>query len=199
VERGQYPTHFVAEVRCLQVSILLSAALGRLIAFSFRLIGVASRIMQKVFGLLSVTVSKGCSLAIRLNQHATQLALLGFRRLGLLPHHESVLMDSVVFYDPDVLHAHDLPRLRVATKAKKRLGVPLIYDAHELYPEIATQTLAQKKILNRREKRCIKYADAVITVNEFIADEMAKRYRIEKPQVILNATKWPENLRGDRR
>ena len=27
---------------------------------------------------------------------------------------------------------------------------------------------------------------------------MAERYGIKKPQVILNATKWPENLRGDR-
>ena len=183
VERVQHPKGLNAEHLILHISSLISGILSRL-----------SAIVLKAIGLVSMGVSKGFSLANVLNQHATNAILRAFRRLRRIPLHEFALVDRVLFYDADVVHAHDLPRLRVAAMAKKRLKLPLIYDVHELYPEIGTLTPIQKKLQAKREKRYIKDADAVITVNGYIADELTKQYKIKKPIVILNATRWPAGI-----
>ena len=46
-------------------------------------------------------------------------------------------------------------------------------------------------MLSRAEAELIGYADLVTTVNQSIAQEMPKRYRIERPAVILNAPAAP--------
>ncbi|MCK4624291.1 MAG: hypothetical protein KAV00_03200, partial [Phycisphaerae bacterium] len=56
---------------------------------------------------------------------------------------ELAIVKRVQRYDPDVIHAHDLPRLKVAVYVKQRFGLPLIYDSHELYPEINTLSWPQ--------------------------------------------------------
>ena len=188
VERVQHPNLSESEKLIFHISSLVSGIFSRLSA------GVL-----KVIGLISIGVSKGFSLAIVLNQHAANFILRLFRGVRRIPLYESSLVDRVFFYDADVVHAHDLPRLRVGAMAKKKLRVPLVYDAHELYSEIATLTPRQKKLLSRREKRYINAADAVITVNGYIADEFMKRYKIKRPKVILNATKWPSGIDLPRR
>ena len=110
---------------------------------------------------------------------------------GRLPLVESWLITRIHFYRPDLVVAHDLPQLRVAVVGSRRAGAPLIYDAHELYPEINTLTAREMADLSARENRWIKGADAVITVNRFIADEMARRYDIPTPDVIWNAIDPP--------
>ena len=104
------------------------------------------------------------------------------------------LLERIQFYRPDCIHVHDLPQLRLGALAKRELKVPLIYDAHELYPEIHTLTPAQQQELTEREKRYAPEADAVITVNPFIAEEMSKRYQIPIPHVLLNALNPPPNF-----
>lgn len=157
-----------------------------------RLIGLASRACT---GLLQMTtrVEKRALLTVaRLNDRAAGHGLRVLR--GLLrtpPPRERAMAMRIAFYRPDLIHAHDLPQLRPAVRAKRRLRVPLIYDAHELYPEISLLTPVQQRMLTRREKRYICRADAVITVNNYLAAEMAKRYRVRLPFVVLNATKWP--------
>lgn len=194
VERVQYPLYSVSESRFLQASSFLSGALSRLSSLLLRVINMLSRVISKAANFLSITVSEGFSHAIVFNQRATILALHQWRRLRRLSLQERVLIDRIVFYNPDFIHVHDLPRLRVGVVAKKKLHVPLIYDAHELYPEIVTLTPTQRRLLARRERRYIKEATSVITVNEYIANEMSKRYGIKPPLVILNATSWPASL-----
>ena len=161
------------------------------------LIRRTSWIVLRLLSVLSLLTSKVFSFFINLNQMATSLALRINRRLRGLPLRERRMLDRIAFYDADVVHAHDLPQLRVGAKAKRRLGVPLIYDAHELYPEIGTLSAAQKKMLSRRERRYVRGADAVITVNQYLAEEMRQRYGIPLPEVILNATDWPTDLTAD--
>ncbi|MCK4624293.1 MAG: glycosyltransferase, partial [Phycisphaerae bacterium] len=122
-----------------------------------------------------------------------RIRLRSFRKGVLLPF-ESVIMDRIRRYDPDVIHAHDLPRLNVAVNASHRLHIPLIYDAHELYPEINTLSWSQKQTLFRLENKRIRHCDQVITVNPFIAEEMAKRYKIAEPLVIYNAVNRPNGF-----
>jgi glycosyltransferase involved in cell wall biosynthesis len=108
--------------------------------------------------------------------------------------YESLILDQARYYEPDVVHVHDLPRLALGVRIKELTGAPLVYDAHELYPEIATLTAAQKWALTRLEARLSPRCDRVITVNPFIAREMADRYGIEEPAVLCNAIDPPADL-----
>ncbi len=100
----------------------------------------------------------------------------------------------IVFYDPDIIHAHDLPQLYGAVLAKRQLKVPLVYDAHEAYPEIDTLTPEQQVFLRTREAKLIKETDQAYTVNPFIARFMEEQYHHKPVNVIMNATSPPENF-----
>ncbi|MDP2683941.1 MAG: glycosyltransferase [bacterium] len=97
----------------------------------------------------------------------------------------------------DFYHAHDLNTLLPCYRAAVKNKAKLIYDSHELFMEsIRTRS---KKILNKTynfltrkyfayiEKRYIKHATRVITVNDKIADLFVNKYSIEKPIILLNA------------
>lgn len=88
---------------------------------------------------------------------------------------------------PDVVQVHDLPALEAGVELSTRWGVPLVYDAHELYPEQRSFTSVQRRICSQAEKRLIPHARQVFAVNESIAGEMARRYGINKPVVLTNA------------
>ena len=118
---------------------------------------------------------------------------------GLSPY-EYALYQTLCTYPYDAYHAHDLPMLKVALRLARRWKAKLVYDAHELYPEIITLTPRQRRQLTRLERRFIRHAHAVITVNRFIAEEMARRYAVPAPQVILNCAPLPveEEVRHSR-
>jgi glycosyltransferase involved in cell wall biosynthesis len=106
---------------------------------------------------------------------------------------DGYLKARIAYYNPDIIHVHDLPQLKSGWLAKKHLKVPLIYDAHELYPEIDTLTEKQKKRLKKLENKIIKHCDEVITVNEFIAKKMSDIYNINEPTVVYNAVNATAN------
>ncbi|MEQ9186399.1 MAG: glycosyltransferase [Cryomorphaceae bacterium] len=86
---------------------------------------------------------------------------------------------------PDILHIHDLnalPVLDLLTEVKAKV----IYDAHELYTELATLRPSQRRSYQKIESRLIGKADAVITVNQSIATELSERYGIKEPVVVRN-------------
>jgi glycogen(starch) synthase len=89
----------------------------------------------------------------------------------------------------NVVHAHDLDTLPAGWLLARRYGARLVYDAHELYsafesrPPVLywTAMLALERALARR-------ADAVVTVNESIAEELERRLHLPRmPFVVLNA------------
>jgi len=96
-----------------------------------------------------------------------------------------------------VYHAHDLDTLLLVYLAAKKANAKLIYDSHELYLE-STHKLIRfsffknikykgKMFLSKlSEKFVSRRVGAVITVNDSIADELSKRYKIKKPRVLLN-------------
>ena len=71
-------------------------------------------------------------------------------------------------YKFDVVHCHDLDTLQVGVWLKKKLGIKLVYDAHEIfgymieenYPEIVS-----RYALNM-EQHLLKWVDHIITVDE---------------------------------
>ena len=94
----------------------------------------------------------------------------------------------------DYIMCCDLPLLPCATYISKFKNIPLIYDAHELYPEQAIFSKEKRDFYTQVEAHFIKYPNLVITVNESIAKEMSKRYGINKPEVILNALDAPKGF-----
>lgn len=100
---------------------------------------------------------------------------------------EHFVLEQILKQSFDVLHVHDFPMLKVGVRAAKIRGVPLIYDAHEIYYAQAQLPVVIQKRYRRTEKKYIRFPDVVITVNPFIAQLMADRYRIKTPNVILNA------------
>lgn len=198
IERIQTPDSSKGELILIRLSTYLNRFLSRtsrlIIAVVSKSFSLFSRAVSKVFSLVVRAISKAFSALIRINQRSTNFLLRVLRKSMCLSLRERALVDRIKFYNPDVIHAHDLPQLRAAVKAKRRLNIPLVYDAHELYPEIGTLTSRQKKILSIRERRYIKDADKVITVNKYIAAEMVKRYKLPSINVVHNATDWPHSL-----
>lgn len=112
---------------------------------------------------------------------------------------ELALIDRGIFFRPDIVHAHDLPQLRAGWVIGRVLGIPVIYDAHEMYPEIGTLSRDDSRKCKDIETRLIGRVDHVITVNPFIAERQAATYAIARPDVILNATVLPPGfVRGTR-
>jgi glycosyltransferase involved in cell wall biosynthesis len=68
----------------------------------------------------------------------------------------------------DVIHCHDLDTLAIGTRLKRKLGLPLIYDAHEIYGYMMTRTFPRRiaNIFLWLEKRLIGKVDKIINVCE---------------------------------
>jgi glycosyltransferase involved in cell wall biosynthesis len=95
-------------------------------------------------------------------------------------------------YRADIYHAHDLNNLEVAYRAAQKTGAKLVYDAHELFPEMANRWVRlRKRYWSRLEGRLLPRVDLAITVNELIAEEMARRYHVQPPLVVLNCPDPP--------
>lgn len=85
-----------------------------------------------------------------------------------------------------VAHAHDLNTLPVAALLARRTCARLLYDSHELYPEVSTLSDLERRVWSAIEPILIRRADRVITVCDSIARELARRYRVAVPEVVLN-------------
>ena len=105
--------------------------------------------------------------------------------------YRSAFVKHASVLDGDVIQVHDLPALEAGAEIARQRGAPLVYDAHELYSEQKAFSGVQRRICSAAEERLIKRADVVFTVNQSIADVMARRYGIEEPVVLLNATEPP--------
>ncbi|WP_167383701.1 glycosyltransferase family 4 protein [Bordetella genomosp. 12] len=149
---------------------------ARLLNLINRLHSVAATVIWRFFWLLAVISNRLLAFSLRV-----------VRRLHGGTNRDTTLLARARYLKPDVIHAHDLPQLQAGVNAARALKVPLIYDAHELYPEICTLTPEQQKRLGANEAKLIPRADAVITVNPHLAQEFARRYKIPAPDVILNA------------
>ena len=110
------------------------------------------------------------------------------------------LLRSAADCRADVYHAHDLDTLSSAAWLARRHHGRLVYDSHELFlemiapepeaaspgwPSRAKQALSRHNYA-RLEHALIRRADAVITVGPIIAGELAQRYGIARPAVVLN-------------
>lgn len=117
--------------------------------------------------------------------------LRGFRRFAKagpgLDSFEQYVFERAIEQSFDLVHVHDYPMLKPGVAVAKLRQVPIIYDSHEFYPHQIQFPPSMQKTMLKAEQLSITQVDAVITVNEFIAEEMAKAYSIPNPHVIYNA------------
>ena len=81
---------------------------------------------------------------------------------------------------PDAIHAHDLDVLAPAWLAARRLNVPIIHDAHELWVELPSLVGRPhvRLVWSLLARALVPWCDAAITVSGGIADEMWSRYGV---------------------
>jgi glycosyltransferase involved in cell wall biosynthesis len=95
-----------------------------------------------------------------------------------------------------VFHGNDLPTLPLTTWAARLYGGEALYDSHELWVGMNPEnTPFFDRISRWVETRYIRRMDAVVTVNDLIADELRRRYRIPQPTVVMNCPE-PESPRS---
>ena len=85
----------------------------------------------------------------------------------------------------DIVHCHDLSSLSIGLKLKKKLGLPLIYDAHEIFGYMIAVDVPKffVKVALSREKKWMKDVDHIITVNDPLRDYF--RSISDKPVTII--------------
>ncbi len=101
-------------------------------------------------------------------------------------------------YKADIYHANDLDTLLAGYLLSRKYNAKLVYDSHELYTEIQSfvKTPFFKKLTAKFEASLIKKCNAIITVNDEIAEELEHRYKLKrKPFVIMNC---PEKIKNDK-
>lgn len=136
----------------------------------------------------------------RLNWGLYKILLLArYRNRALhdpLPFRQAFVSHGIT-HPSDLVQVHDLPALEAGAELASAWGVPLVYDAHELYPEQKSFSQAQRAICSEAEQRLIKSADLVFAVNQSIGEEMARRYQIPQPVTLLNAIDPPSEFNPD--
>jgi glycosyltransferase involved in cell wall biosynthesis len=96
---------------------------------------------------------------------------------------------------PDVLHAHDMHLIGVASRAAGRAKLrgremKMIYDAHEYVPGLSRYGGRTPRFIAawaQHEREYIGTADRVITVSPAIARTLQRRYKLDRePDLIMN-------------
>lgn len=75
-------------------------------------------------------------------------------------------------YKFDVVHCHDLDTLKTGVWLKKKLGITLIFDSHEIFGYMIGRTMP-KFVVNyafKMEKKLVKHVDFVITAEDAYVD-----------------------------
>lgn len=100
---------------------------------------------------------------------------------------------------PDLVHAHDLNTLAAGTVIAKRAKARLIYDAHELYPDLTGLTGLERRAWLALERRLITRPDAIIVPTGARGAVLAQRYGIAAPTVVMNCPDPPAIIIADPR
>ncbi|HUT64008.1 MAG TPA: glycosyltransferase, partial [Anaerolineae bacterium] len=88
----------------------------------------------------------------------------------------------------DLVHCNDVDTLYAGSELRRSgTAKTLLYDSHEYWPGIGVHGSAPNTAIFNLEKRGIKHADFIITVNPLIADKIQKLYGLKtQPSVVMN-------------
>ncbi|MDA3936858.1 MAG: glycosyltransferase family 4 protein [Actinomycetota bacterium] len=93
------------------------------------------------------------------------------------------MVDAAVALNPDVVHCHDTDTVAAGHAAAGRVGARLVYDAHELYPDMAIpgrmRAFIRRAYWLRVERSHMPYVDATVTVSDGLAAVLHDRYSVD--------------------
>ncbi|VEW14730.1 putative glycosyl transferase [Brevibacterium casei] len=97
---------------------------------------------------------------------------------------ESVFESVKNTFHPDIIHMHDHLTLTAAAYYKKEFSCPLVWDAHEIYEDLASIESVRAEVNAKIIRENARYVDGFITLNQSIADFYHSRYP-NLPDAIL--------------
>lgn len=96
-----------------------------------------------------------------------------------------------------ILLANDLDAVLPNYLVSKKLGIPLVFDSHEIFTEMpALQGRFTQKIWRKLEQWLVPKLRYMMTASESYADWFTKTYGIERPVVVQNFPVKVENLQN---
>ncbi|TQM90336.1 glycosyltransferase [Roseinatronobacter monicus] len=102
-------------------------------------------------------------------------------------------------FRPDIIHCHEIGPLPAAIALKKELGCKVIYEAHEIYDDLANASLRMSAAHQAIHKECLPHVDGFVTVNEAIADYYARTYPALPSPVVMPNSVYPKSVTYDGR
>jgi len=100
---------------------------------------------------------------------------------------------------PDIVHCHEIGSLRAGVILKKELGCKVLYEAHEIYDDLANASRHMSVVHQGIHQACLPLVDAFITVNEAIANYYSRTYPELPAPVVMPNSVYPETVSYDGR
>lgn len=98
------------------------------------------------------------------------------------------LKDEALKTEADIVHCHDVFPLTLAGEPKGLTGAALVWDAHEIYEELAQAGHAQKRDNRNRISKAQSTVDGFVTINESIATFYRENYPgLPSATIVKNA------------
>lgn len=121
------------------------------------------------------------------NATAAPLFFLGrrFGQFAMSQERSREMAATAIELAPDVVHAHDCAALPCADIIKKALGVPVVYDAHEIYEETSAKRFGVVDYYAFLHRTYLPIVDRFITVNESIAAYYKEIYPNLAPALVI--------------
>lgn len=95
---------------------------------------------------------------------------------------------------PRVVIGHDVFGLLAAVALKRQTGCQVVYDAHEFWPEAdVVAPRWQQRLMAQIERRAIRQADVVVTVNPLLAGHLETVYGLQGVISAPNAAPFGES------
>lgn len=102
-------------------------------------------------------------------------------------------------FGPDIIQCHEVICLPAAIELKRAIRCRVIYEAHEIYDELANASENLSKGYKRIHQACLPHIDGFITVNPLIGNYFRDTYSYIPEPVIVPNSVVPKNVAYDGR
>ncbi|HEY1961106.1 MAG TPA: glycosyltransferase family 4 protein, partial [Rhizomicrobium sp.] len=110
-------------------------------------------------------------------------------RFSMYRYRSEELAAAAIRLTPDIVHCHDCAALPTGWLVKKALGIPLVYDAHEIYEAVAARSFGVTHYFARVHQKYLRHVQGFVAVNDSAAIYYAHAFpTAPRAVVIRNAT-----------
>lgn len=113
---------------------------------------------------------------------------------------ETVFKSVQATFEPEIVHMHDHLTLAAAAMYKDAFDCPIVWDAHEIYEDLASIEQERAAVNSRIIRENVRYVDGFITLNQSIADFYREKYpALPEAVLVPNAVERVAQTRYDGR